>query len=72
MGGIMNQVNTPQKTVWAHQKLETTDKAEIIPYLRTSVDVNETLDDLLNSGDGESNKVPLELPGSLLGDREAG
>jgi len=64
----MNQVNKPQQTVWAHQKLETTDKTEIVPYLKTSVDVAESFDDL-NSDDGESNEGPNELPGSLLEDR---
>jgi hypothetical protein len=40
MGLIMNQVNYPEKMVWAHLKLDTNDKEEILPYLKSST-VNE-------------------------------
>ena len=40
MGLIMNQVNYPEKMVWAHLKLDTYDKEEILPYLKSST-VNE-------------------------------
>ena len=40
MGLIMNQVNYPEKMVWAHLKLDTNDKEDILPYLKSST-VNE-------------------------------
>jgi hypothetical protein len=40
MGLIMNQVNYPEKMVWAHLKLDTNDKEDIIPYLLSST-INE-------------------------------
>jgi hypothetical protein len=40
MGLIMNQVNYPEKMVWAHIKLDTNDKEDILPYLKSST-INE-------------------------------
>jgi len=38
---IMNQVNYPQKLVWAHLKLVTDNADDIMPYLSGSLDESE-------------------------------
>ena len=54
----MNSVCYPQKKVWAHKKLDTENKDEIVPYLKESI--NEPTDELLvdhNSEEYEEIKV---------------
>ena len=62
MGLIMNQVNYPEKMVWAHLKLDTNDKEEILPYLKSST-VNEHPEELLSDRGSEEDKPvsPVEV-----------
>jgi hypothetical protein len=53
MGLIMNQVNYPQKMVWAHFKLDTYNSEDILPYLKGST-INELPEELL--GQNEKDK----------------
>jgi hypothetical protein len=43
LGFIMNQVNSDQKQVWIHEKLDTNDSKEIMPYLSRQSSINRLL-----------------------------
>jgi hypothetical protein len=49
----MNQVNYPEKMVWAHLKLDTNDKEEILPYLKRDT-INEGSDEHITEHNSES------------------
>ena len=39
----MNQVNYPDKLVWAHLKLDTNNNADILPYLHRSINIDDSI-----------------------------
>jgi hypothetical protein len=62
MGLIMNQVNYPEKMVWAHLKLDTNDKEEIMPYLnRNRSSLSDEYPEELLSDRGSEEDKPISL-----------
>jgi hypothetical protein len=70
MGLIMNQVNYPEKMVWAHFKLDTDNKEDILPYIRSSNGSNELQEDLLSEHTAEEDlpTTPLIASSSSIFD----
>jgi hypothetical protein len=58
MGFIMNQVNYPDKLVWAHLKLDTNNNADILPYLHRSINIDDSIEEIVSE---EMKEKPSEL-----------